>query len=119
MAGTSPVEPAHDAVAAVARSLLNWPVSLSDQALTARLRPIQFGQGSKHGFGCRFRDGIRSDTRSKDEPSLVEEIGGRHWQHPKGETMGSGEIKAALQETALHHRRHDGHEAHRKAHPKI
>ena len=33
--------------------------------------------------------------------------------------MGSGEIKAALQETALYLRRHHGHQAERKAHPKI
>ena len=33
--------------------------------------------------------------------------------------MGNGEIKAAPQETALYLRRHHGHQAERKAHPKI
>ena len=33
--------------------------------------------------------------------------------------MRSGEIKAALQETALDLRRHHGHQAEQKAHPKI
>src|SRR5205814_9972649 len=87
--------------------------------LRARLRRIQFGQCSKHGFGGRSGDGVRPDTRSTDDPSLVEDIGSRHWQHPKGEAIWSGEIKAAPQETALDLRRHHGHQAERKAHSKI
>src|SRR4051794_24235497 len=98
------------------RSRLNWRASFSGGALSVRLKPIQFGQGRKHGLGLRPRDGVRPDTRSTDDPSLVEDVGGRHWQHPKG---GSGEIKAAVQETALYLRRHHGHQAIRKAHPKI
>jgi hypothetical protein len=61
----------------------------------------------------------RPDTRSTDDPLLVEDIRSRHWQHPKGEAMESGQIKAAMQETALYLRWHHGHQAERKAHPKI
>src|SRR6516165_11405455 len=98
MAGTSLC---HDAIAVAHAQPLELTRLISGQALRARLRPIQFGQGSKHGFGLRSCHGARPDTRSTDDPSLVEEIGGRHWQHPKGEAMGSGEIKAAPQKTPL------------------
>src|SRR5262245_32173813 len=106
-------------VASIQPSLLKLTRLISRQALRARPTPIQFGQGSKHGFGLRSHDGVRPDARSADDPLLVEDIGSRHWQHPKGEAMESGEIKAALQETALYLRRHNGHQPEQKVQPKI
>ena len=54
-----------------------------------------------------------------DDPSLVEDIDSRHWQHPERAAIGSGEIKAAQHETALYLGRHHRYQAERKAHPKI
>jgi heme-degrading monooxygenase HmoA len=79
--------------------------------------PVQFGQGGKHGFGLRSRDGVRPDARLANDPSLVEDIGRR--QHPKGEAIESGEIKTALQETALYLRRHHGHQPEQQVQPQI
>jgi hypothetical protein len=50
---------------------------------------------------------------------LVEDIRSRHWQHPKGEAIESGQIEAAMQETALYLRWHHGHQAERKTRSKI